>query len=88
MQNSAHLLLLAHRLPDITPVERHLPDESQVPFESSSERTPPSKEMRSELAHQKEGASTEAQGRQGSGPLGRRQELNSSREWVRQLSVS
>lgn len=88
MQNSAHLLL-AHRLPDITPVERHLPDESQVPFfESSSERTPPSKEMRSELAHQKEGASTEARGRQGSGPPGRRQALNSSKEWVRQLSVS
>lgn len=43
VQNSAHLLRLAHQLPDITPAERHLPDESQVPFfKSSSERTPPS----------------------------------------------
>lgn len=78
-QNSAHLLCLARWPPDVTPVERHLPNESQVPFfESSSERTPSSKEMRSELVHQKEGASRGAQGRQDSGPLGRRQELNSS----------
>ena len=58
MQNSAHLLRLARWPPDVTPVECHLLDESQVSFfESSSERTPPSKEMHSELVHQKEGAS-------------------------------
>ena len=58
VQNSAHLLRLARRPPDVTPVERHLLDESQIPFfKSSSERTPPSKEMHSELVHQKEGTS-------------------------------